>query len=246
MADYTLKDGKGTKIRESGALEEAYVDIEIANLVQKTSDVSLASMFAEQAGSNEVRKVALYTIKDLFDSLSYYATLWVPATDMIPSQTDGASLIEVEYPVNDLTHKLMRFPGVDKDTSAEFDVIFPQGWVHNQSMKARLYWTAGGDADPGDEIHFILGAASYADGDPLDAAMGGTSADIYDSLQADDKMHIAQTQYSLVVGNIPSPNDLIHFKLTRDYDYGSPTMDVDCDVFGVLIQFLENRDTTGW
>ncbi len=43
--------------------------------------------------------------------------------------------------------------------------------------------------------------------------------------------------------------DMIHFKLTRDYDYnggGGTAMDVDLRLLGVLIQYCKTNPVAGW
>jgi hypothetical protein len=40
---------------------------------------------------------------------------------------------------------------------------------------------------------------------------------------------------------------MIHFKLTRDYDYGGGNaMDIDARVLGLLIQYTKNLAVAAW
>jgi hypothetical protein len=52
----------------------------------------------------------------------------------------------------------------------------------------------------------------------------------------------------LTVGGTPALGDLIHFKVTRDYDYAGAgsAMDVDLRLIGILIQFNKTNTVAAW
>jgi hypothetical protein len=61
-------------------------------------------------------------------------------------------------------------------------------------------------------------------------------------------LHVSPASSALTVGGSPALGDLIHFKLSRDYDHdgGGTAMDVDADVLGVLIQYKKNNEVSAW
>ncbi len=176
-----------------------------------------------------------------------YETLWIPAGAMTPSVTDGATPETKEYGTNNMTHDALLFDGLAQNESAEFDIVMPETW-NKSTVKAKIYWTPGdADANAGEWIRFALAGGARADDDALDAAIGIT-VNIDDQVIADDDLHVTAASGAITIGGTVGLNDLIHFKLTRDYDYASDgtAMDVDCRLFGVLIQFGKSEVPTAW
>ncbi len=60
-----------------------------------------------------------------------------------------------------------------------------------------------------------------------------------DQAIADNDLHITDASSALTVSNTPALGNLVHFKLTRDYDYAGAgaAMDVNAYVLGILIQY---------
>ena len=106
-----------------------------------------------------------------------------------------------------------------------------------------------GDADVNADEHvkFYLAAGARSDDDALDDALG-TSVDMADQVIADEDLHITPASGALTVGGTPALGDLVHFKLSRDYDHdgGGTAMDVDAWVLGVLIQYRKNQEVSAW
>jgi hypothetical protein len=239
MADYTLTNGKGTSIREDAGEQEGYVDLDINGLSEEATPADTDHLVL-QRGSNDPLKVLIGKLRGGYD------TLWIPAAAMAPSETDGATAATNEYATEGMTHDVMTFAGADNDTHAEFDVVMPEAWDRG-AIKVKVYWTAGGDANADEWVEFYLAAGARSDDDALDSALG-TAVDIADQLIADDDLHITPASGALTVGGTPSLGDLIHFKLSRDYDHdgGGTAMDVDAHVLGVLIQYQKTENVAAW
>lgn len=175
--------------------------------------------------------------------------VWIPASAMIPSETAGAGVLQdvIEYGTNDLTHVVLVFAGLVADSSAEFNVAMSERWDRG-TIKAKVYWAPGdAGANVGEYVRFNLAGGAFSDGDALDAALG-TAQSMDDQVLADDDLHVTPASAAITVGGTPALGDLLHFKLTRDYDYaGAGTaMDVDARVFGVLIQFGRDQEVSAW
>jgi hypothetical protein len=240
MADYTLQDGRGTSVREDAGEQEGYVDVDI-NGLSAAGDVQDTDNVVVQRGSNNPQKATKAQLT------ATYETLWIGAGAMVPSETDGATAETVEYATNGITHDVMVFAGADNDTHAEFDVVMPEAWDRS-TIKAKVYWTPGdADANADEYVEFYLAAGARSNDDALDAVLG-TAVDIADQLIADDDLHITAASGALTVGGSPALGDLVHFKLSRDYDHtgGGTAMDVDADVLGVLIQYQRNQAVSAW
>jgi hypothetical protein len=227
--------------------EEAYVNLDIdglADVGEALVGTDLIAVDHEANGTN--RKSEISRLKTYLKTAGVYDTLWIPAAAMIPSKTNGAEAETVEYGTNDVTHDVMVFAGADNDTHAEFDVVMPEAWDRS-TIKVKVYWTAGGDATPDEYVEFYIAAGARSNDDPLDAALG-TAVDMADQLIADDDLHITPASGALTVGGSPALGDLVHLKLSRDYDHtgGGTAMDVDADVLGVLIQYQRNQAVSAW
>ena len=237
MADYTLQNGKGTSVREDGVELEGYVDLDLNGLAEEASPVDTDHLVM-QRGTDDPVKVALGKVRGGFD------TLWVPAAAMTPATTDGATANTLEYGI--ITHDVLTFKGAANDTHAVFDAVMPEAWDRG-TIKAKVYWSAGGDANADEYVGFYLAAGARSNDDALDAALG-TAVDIADQLIADDDLHVTPASAALTVGGSPALGDLIHFRLSRDFDYdgGGAAMGVDAHVLGVLIQYQKTNNQAAW
>jgi len=177
-----------------------------------------------------------------------YDTLWIPADQMYPSATNGADSEDADYASNGLTRTAMLFAGDTADETAEFTMVMPESWDRS-TIKAKVYWAPGhADANASEYVRFSLSAVAVSNDDALDVALGSAQT-MDDQAIADDDLHITPASAAITVGGTPALDDLVHFKLTRDYDYeggGGTAMDVDARVFGVLIQYKKSNAITAW
>jgi hypothetical protein len=123
----------------------------------------------------------------------------------------------------------------------------PPGWDRG-TIKFKAYWAPGhADANTDEYISLAMSAGAFSDDDALDAALG-TPQSVTDQVKADDDLHITASSGTLTVGGTPALGDLIHFKVTRDYDYAGAgsAMDVDLRLIGILIQFNKTNTVAAW
>lgn len=227
---------------------------ELDELINDSDDVDAdlegTDTFLVDDGANGTqRKSALSRILKYVRTAGVYRTLWVPAGAMIPNTTAGAEAKTVEYGTNDMNHDVLAFAGDTADEHAEFDVVMPEAWDRG-TIKYKVFWTNGdAAANAGELVAFSLAAGARGDDDALDAVLGA-AVEVTDALIADDDLHVTDASAALTVGGTPGLGDLVHFRLSRDYDYddgGSGTaMDVDAYVLGVLIQYRENLEAAAW
>ena len=173
--------------------------------------------------------------------------LWIRASDMVASTTAGADIETHEYPTNDMNHDVLLFAGAAADESAEFNIVMPPEW-DRLTFKFKAFWApAHSGANPDEYISLSLAAGAFANDSPMDSTLG-TAVVVADQVIADDDMHISPSSGEITVSGSPTLGDLIHFKLTRDYDYdgGGTAMDVDLRLFGVLIQYQEAYTVAAW
>jgi len=250
-ADTMLVDdgGAGTTQRKSLISRLwTYVIGKIQGLSAKTTAVSAdILMIQDSAASNALKELTLANLKTFLDTASTYDSLWVPASSMTPSVTNGADSETMEYGTNDLTNYVLLFDGSVQDESAEFNVAMPESWDRG-TVKGKVFWAPGhSDANASEYVRFMLGGVAISNDDPLDVILG-TQANMDDQAIADDDLHVTPASSAITVAGTPALGDLVHFKLTRDYDYAGAgaAMDVDARVFGVLIQYAKDKAVAAW
>ncbi len=179
--------------------------------------------------------------------LTGYETIWIPASAMMSSYTTGAESEIKEYGTNDVSTEPFLFDGSAQDESVEFEKVFPETWDLG-TIKAKVFWSPGhADANTDEWVRFYLQARAYSDDDAIDAAYG-TLQNMDDQAIADDDMHVTAASSAITITGTPALNDLIKFKLSRDWDYAGAgvAMDVDARVFGVLIQIRNSEEPVAW
>jgi len=179
-------------------------------------------------------------------SSDFYDTLWVPAGAMTPSVTDGADPETKEYGTNDMTHDALLFDGAAQNESAEFNIVMPEIW-NLGTVKAKMYWSAPTSASANDWVRMSLAGGAFSNSDALDAVLG-TAQNIDDQAITIDDLHISAASSAITIGGTPALGDMIHFKLTRDYDYACDgvAMAEDLRFIGILIQFRKTEVAVTW
>lgn len=246
---FLVDDGAvGTQRKSAVSRLWDYVVVCVQALAAKTAPVAADFvMIQDSEASNAPKGLTLANLKLHMEAVGTYGTVWIPAKMMTPSATAGcAALASVEYGTNDLTHAVLAFPGITANSSAEFSIVMPSSWDRS-AIKFRAYWSATGDANADEWIKLSLCAGAFSNDDALDAVLG-TAADVADQLIADDDLHVSNASAALTVGGTPALHDVVHFKLTRDYDYtgGGTAMDVDVRLVGVLIQYKTTNTVAAW
>jgi len=197
MADFVLADGKATAIREDGGTQEGFVDLDIDRLSEEPAPAGTDHLVM-QRGSDDPAKVLLGAVRGGYD------TLWVPAAAMTPAGTDGAMAQAKEYATTPLTHHVMTFAGAVNDTHAEFDIVMPPSW-DRAAVKAKVYWTAGTDANANEHVAFYIAAGARGDDGALDAALGA-AVNIADQFVAADDLHVTPASAELAVTGAAQPS----------------------------------------
>ena len=176
-----------------------------------------------------------------------YGHIWVPASDMKESTTAGSTAAAIEYGTNDLTHAVQVFAGDTADESAEFNLVMPPEWDRG-TIKFKALWAPGhANSNPDEYIKLTMAAGAFSNDDALDAALG-TGVAVEDQASTDDDLLVTDASAAITVGGSPALLDLIHFKITRDWDYAGAgaAMDVDLRLFGVVIQYTKSAAVAAW
>jgi len=179
------------------------------------------------------------SVKAYVDSKSPIGTqaIWVPASAMIATTTNGAAAFVTELATNDVM-----INGYDFDTTTAenvcFFVAFPKQWDEG-TVTFRAYWTA---ASGSGGVAWSLAAMARSNDDAMDNAYG-TAQTVTDTLLSANDMHVTFTSSAITIGSTPAEGDIIFFKVTRAVSNGSDTLAVDARLLGIEMYITTNAST---
>jgi hypothetical protein len=162
-------------------------------------------------------------------------TIWVPASAMIPTTTNGAALTTVEQATNDNMTKTLDFDTAT-DESAQFMVAFPKSW-NLSTVTFRAHWTA---ASGSGTVDWELSGVAISNDDALDVAFGTPQA-VNDTLIAAYDNHVTSESSAITIAGTPAAADLVNFKIMRDVS--DDTLGVDAKLIGIELFFTTNAAT---
>lgn len=204
---------------------------------------------------------AVATEKAIRDALTVsvygsYADIWVPATTMIPSETDGAGetagkvVYWDEFASSALTRACLIFDGSAQDESAEFDIVMPSDW-DLLFLKFKAFWTSASGASADDYIQLSLAAGLVGNNVALDAVIGA-AIPVVDQVVTDEYLHVSPASEAITLSGSGTAaiSQMAHFKLTRDYDYNGAglgsAMTENLLLFGIQIQYQRASAIAAW
>ena len=169
-------------------------------------------------------------------------TIWVPASAMSPSVTQGcAPLATIEIYSN-----RPNISTLDFDTSiiehAEFGVAFPKSW-NKDDVTFQIYWSAQSTSSNG--VSFNMTALALNDTSDINLIGYGPQVALTDTHSASfTKINITSESSALSIGtsNNPAPSDsaIVYFKLQRQTYSSNDTLASDVRVHGIKLFFTTN------
>lgn len=175
-----------------------------------------------------------------------YDHLWIPASAMVPTTTNGAESTSSEEWDNATNDNMRAYLGFDKTTDeyACFDLVMPSAWDRS-TIKFKPYWTGGAGTATGETVCWVLQAAAVGNNEDLDTDQG-TEQTSTDTLLDDDNdvLHIGPASSAITVANAPALGDLVHFKIYRDRS--EDTADGDALLFGIMLEIKYTQSVSEW
>ena len=171
---------------------------------------------------------------NLLDS-GQYREVWIDAAAMVPRDTNGAEAATEEYATNDIMVDHYLFDGATEE-GVQFKLALPDTW-NIGTVKVKVYWDAATSASASDTVEWGVAGGSYANDDPIDAALG-TPATINDVVIAVGDLHISPASSAITIANTPALGDMLIFEVTRQVA-GTDDMTEDAKLLGVSIQYQE-------
>jgi hypothetical protein len=176
---------------------------------------------------------------------NYYDSVFIPASAMTPTATNGAVGGTKEFATNDINGDYLAFD-TTTEQYAEFQFPMPEGWDRS-TFKMKAMWSPTDDTGAvTNTVEWEIAAGALSNDDPFDAALG-TAQVISDTILAGESgdNHITGATPAITCGGTPALGDLIHFKVSRNVggtdDYGANAL-----LWGVWIQVKITNAVTAW
>jgi hypothetical protein len=164
--------------------------------------------------------------------------MWIPATAMTPSETNGcASLTSVETSSGRPDLIVLDFDK-DSDEHAHFSVAMPKSW-NEGTITFQAYWTSA-STNTG-TVAWAMSGVSFGDNDLIDQDYGTTvvaTAKAHSGTAED--LNISAASGNLTVANAAA-DELAFFEIFRDVSQDSHT--ADARLLGVKIFYTTDTST---
>jgi hypothetical protein len=246
-----IQDTVGALMADTGDINFTYSDITpdvIADI--KARAVTFAKMQAiatarllgrSTAASGDIEELTLGTGLG-FTGLALNLTggrqtVWLPAAAMRPSFTGGsAALALVAVGANQPDISSLDFDSATQE-HAQFSVAMPKSW-NVGTMAAQFFWTHAATATNFGVRWGIQGSA-LGDSDNFGIAYG-TAQEVTDTGGTTSDLWISAETPAFTIGNVPTQNDLVMFRVYRAVANAADTMAVDAKLIGVKLFFNTN------
>jgi hypothetical protein len=161
-------------------------------------------------------------------------TIWVPATAMTPTVSNGcASIATVESTSGRPDMQVLDFDD-GSDEHAQFSVAFPKSW-NVGTITFQVYWTT--TATDTDGVSWGLQGVAVSDNDTIDVAYG-TAVVVDDAgLSAAEDLCVTAESGAVTIAGSPADNDLVFFRIFRDVSDSNDTATEDARLIGVKVFF---------
>ena len=158
-------------------------------------------------------------------------TIWIPASAMYPSTTNGADPQQVETTA---TRPDMKVLDYDASTTefAQFSVAFPKSW-NEGTVTYQVFWTPS-STNTGDCM-FALQGVAVGDGDTIDVAYG-TKIYVTDAaIGTVEDQQVSGVSGAVTIAGSPAVDQQTYFNFLRSADSVSDTFTGDARVLGIKI-----------
>jgi len=158
-------------------------------------------------------------------------TIWVPASAMYGSTTNGADAQQVETTATRPDLKVLDF---DASTAeyAQFAIAMPKSW-NLGTVTYQVFWSPS-NTNTGNAI-FGLQGVSCTEGDTADVAFG-TAAEVTDAgIGTVEDVQMTAVSGAVTISGSPADDDQTFFQLYRDAADGSDTFTGDARVMGIKL-----------
>tara|TARA_R100001163_G_scaffold64323_1_gene58284 strand:- start:34 stop:1800 length:1767 start_codon:yes stop_codon:yes gene_type:complete len=164
--------------------------------------------------------------------------MWVPATAMTPSETNGcASITVVESGTNKPDFSVLDFDP-SSDEYAQFSIAMPKSW-NEGTITFQPYWTVTGTN--GGTVAWELSGFSYDSDDPMSAFTGSVTTTALAHSGTSNDLMISVVSGNITIQGSPAAEDLCFFRINRDVS--ADTQTGDARLIGIKIIYTTDATT---
>ena len=160
-------------------------------------------------------------------------TMWVPASAMYPSTSNGADPQQVETTSGRPDMKVLDFDKAS-DEFAQFSVAFPKSW-NEGTVSFQFYWTPAGTSTG--NCAMALQGVACGDSDTIDIAYGTAITVLDAGIGTIEDQQVSPESGAITIAGSPAVNQLVYFQLFRDANDNNDVFDQDCRLIGIKIFF---------
>ncbi len=163
-------------------------------------------------------------------------TIWVPASAMTPTESDGCS--DIQKDEGDAYFPIFTSPDLyvldfDKGANehAQFSVAFPKSW-NLGTVTFQVFWSGIASAD---DVDWALQGVAFGDNDSIDTAYG-TAVVVTDNAQgAVEECLVSAESGDVTIAGSPADDQLCYFRIFRDVS--GDAMAGDARLHGIKLFF---------
>jgi len=160
-------------------------------------------------------------------------TMWVPASAMYGTTTNGADPQQVETQAGRPDMKVLDFDASTPE-KAQFSVAFPKSW-NEGTVTYQVFWTPS-STNTGNCIFNLQGVA-VGDGDTIDVAFGTLIAITDAGIGTVEDQQVSAVSSAMTIAGSPAVEQLTYFNFQRNASDGGDTFTGDARVLGIKIFF---------
>jgi len=160
-------------------------------------------------------------------------TMWIPASAMYATTTNGAAAAQVETTALRPDMKVMDFAD-GADDHAQFSVAFPKSW-NEGTITYQCFWTPS-TTNTGNCVFGLQGVAC-GDSDTIDVAFG-TAINITDAgIGTVEDQQVSAESSAVTIAGSPAVDQQTYFQIFRDANAGADTYTGVARLLGIKIFF---------
>jgi len=160
-------------------------------------------------------------------------TIWVPASAMYATTTNGGSAEQIETTALRPDMKVMDFADT-ADDHAQFSVAFPKSW-NEGTVTYQCFWTPS-TTNTGNCIFGLQGVA-VGDGDTIDVAFG-TAVNVTDAgIGTIEDQQVSPVSGDVTIAGSPAVDQQTYFQIFRDANGAGDTYTGVARLLGIKIFF---------
>ena len=159
-------------------------------------------------------------------------SMWIPATAMYPTNTDGCAAIALTETTAGRPDMYTLDFDASSDENAQFSVAMPSFW-NEGTITYQVYWTT--TATDTDGVAWSLSGVACSDNDTIDVAFGTAVVVTDDALGAAEDLCVTAESGAVTLGGSPAAGDLAYFNIERDVSDANDDMAEDAKLIGIKI-----------